>query len=76
MKAPRIVEVRRWGSEGWIPKYGASCPYGGDVCCVSGSGSSMCNFLGHPEISMLDLGIERFEQQVFIICGEPLEEES
>lgn len=68
MKAPRIVEVRKYRSEGIIPLHPSSCPYNGEVSCISGSGSSMCVFLGYATITT-DIG-GPIENQLFIVCGE------
>lgn len=69
-QGPRIVEVRRYGNEGLMPVYRASCPFNGDVGCHSSSGSSMCGgFHGRAFF------VEQEEyptDQIFIRCIEPL----
>ena len=44
MERPRLIEIERYGSEGWIPtkRDRKRCKHGGENSCISGSGGSLC----------------------------------
>jgi hypothetical protein len=44
MEKPRLIEIKRYGSEGWIPANSGlkMCKHEGQNSCVSGSGDSIC----------------------------------
>jgi hypothetical protein len=47
---PKLIEIERWGSEGWAPtkRDAKMCKYNGDSSCISGSGVSVCGgYCGH-----------------------------
>ena len=52
------VRIQPWGNDGYMPANPADCPYGGGICCVSSSGSSLCGSYGGPA------GVEDF-----VICS-------
>jgi hypothetical protein len=43
--ATREVLAKRYG-EGWMPVHPRSCPYRGEIACVSRSGDSLCGGFG------------------------------